>query len=127
MKKFMALSLLVGIPAIYSGASWAETASCEIRINDINKGTVYTLNEKFTFKEGGAGQRKHFDLPGQDYSCTLAFFDKKIGTMISCAYKPDMEQTFFQSDRTGIKMDNGENTLTFRHKSAYINLETICK
>lgn len=112
---------------IISPMSWANTATYKIKIEDVNKGSTYTLEHKFEFKKGGKAQRKHFEVPGNDYSCTLAFFELNNGTMLSCEYKHDIGQTFFQSDRSGLNDKAATNNLTFRHKSSFISIETKCK
>ena len=87
---------------LFSTASHADTANCKIEIQDVLKGTIYTVEQKFNFEYGATmGQRKHFDVPGNDYSCTLAFFELHKGTMLSCEYTKDLGHTFFQSDHAG--------------------------
>jgi hypothetical protein len=110
-----------------ASASLAETATCRIEIEDVNKGSTYELQQGFTFKEGGDAQRKHFETPGNDYACTLAFFELGMGTMVSCEYKRDMGQTFFQSDRSTLKNASGANNLAFRHVAASLVIKTKCE
>ena len=111
---------------LYS-TSWADSAICKIEIEDVNKGTTYNLEHKFAFKKGGDAQRKHFETPGNDYTCTLAFFDLNHGTMLSCEYKNDLAQTFFQSDRSVLKDIIVINNLSFRHNKAFIYIKTKCE
>lgn len=108
-------------------ASLAETATCRIEVEDVNKGSTYELQQRFNFNKGGGAQRKHFETPGNDYTCTLVFFETGMGTMISCEYKPDMGQTFFQSDRSVLKDARGANNLAFRHASVFLIIRTKCE
>lgn len=110
--------------AFVASTSLAETATCRIEIEDVNKGSTYELQQRFTFKEGGDAQRKHFETPGNDYACTLAFFDLGMGAMVPCEYKRDMGQTFFQSDRRTLRDASGTNNLAFRHASAFLVIKT---
>ncbi len=121
--------LVVGaiVALVFPLSSWAGSATCIIEIEDVNKASNYALAQTFNFKKDGAGQRKHFELPGNDYNCTLAFFELGKGTMLSCEYKNDMGHTFFQSDRSALKDSSVSNTLSFRHKSAFIVVTTLCK
>jgi len=118
---FTAFISIVNIPT-----TWATSATCTIKIEDNKLRSVYKLEHKFVINNEGNGQRKHFEFPGNDYSCTLAFFEINSGTMLSCEYKQDIGQTFFQSDRTVLK-EKPINNLTFRHKSSFITIETKCK
>ena len=107
---------------------WADSATCKIEIEDVHQGTTYKIEHKFTFKKHGDGQRKHFEVPGNDYACTLAFFELNNGTMLSCEYKKGFPgHTFFQSDRSVLKDKVVTNNLSFRHKTAHIFLETKCE
>lgn len=130
-------SLLIG----YSSFTLADTAECIIKIQDVNKGTTYTIEQKFDYEpgqeldienaniggfKGSIDGWKHFDLPGGDYTCHLAFYGIDNGTMISCEYKKDGGHTFFQSDRSGLK-ENAMNRLTFRHGSVFVDVESNCK
>lgn len=119
--------LLSFLSLTISSVSWADTATCKIKIEDVNKGSTYKLEHKFTFKKGGDAQRKHFETPGNDYACTLAFFELEKGTMLSCEYKTDMGHTFFQSDRSVLSDSIVTNNLSFRHGSAFLSLETKCE
>ena len=109
-----------------SQRSWAETANCTINISDVKKGTDYKVESKFNFVKGGKGQWKHFETPGNEYNCNLAFYDMNSGTMISCGFKKDNGETFFQSDRTSLKETPTANHLSFRHGSAFISLKATC-
>lgn len=117
--------LLVALTS--SSLAWADSIACSIRIEDVNKATAYTLTQTFELKSDGHAQRKHFETPGNDYSCTLAFFELGKGTMLSCEYKADGGHTFFQSDRSSLADNAVTNILSFRHKSAFIVLQTVCK
>jgi hypothetical protein len=110
-----------------SSVSLAETATCRIEIEDVNKGSTYKVQQRFTFQKGGDAQRKHFETPGNDYACTLAFFELGMGTMISCEHKRDAGQTFFQSDRSALKDISGVNNLAFRHGAAFLVITTKCE
>ena len=131
MKKYiLALALLCALRT-----SFADTAECKIEIEDIVKGTTYTIEQKFDyepeqeldFEKGDIGHWKHFDLPGADYACHLVFYEIDKGTMISCEYKGDQGHTFFQSDRSVLRNKTNVNKLTFRHKKAFISLESTCE
>lgn len=125
MKKIIFTFLLL---AIFSSSSIAaKVAECTISIDD-NSGSTYTIKHKFFYKKEGRQQSKHFAVPGHDdYSCTLAFWELKNGTMLSCEYKKDMGHTFFQSDRSTLKDENTDNHLSFRHKKLQLYLKTSCK
>lgn len=121
------LWLLSFLSLTISSVSWADTATCKIKIEDVNKGSTYQLEQRFTFKKGGDAQRKYFETPGNDYACTLAFFELEKGTMLSCEYKADMGHTFFQSDRSALSDSIVTNNLSFRHESAFLSLATKCE
>jgi hypothetical protein len=65
--------LAIGILA-FTDLACAATALYRIGIQDVAKATTYTVETKFDASKTDAGRRKHFDTPGKDYSCTLAFF-----------------------------------------------------
>lgn len=127
MTKPLAFGTLLLVALTSSSPAWAGSAACSIRIEDVNKATAYTLTQTFEFNNDGSAQRKHFETPGNDYSCTLAFFELGKGTMLSCEYKEDAGHTFFQSDRSSLDDNAVTNNLSFRHKSAFIVLKTVCK
>ena len=88
-KIFVLLTLL-----LFSTASRAATAYCNIEIQDVLKGTIYTVEQKFNFEYGATtGQRKHFDVPGNDYSCTFAFFEEPRKPMSRTASRVASEIT----------------------------------
>ena len=59
MKSFYSWGVLVSVLALaIPSTSWAGVAACEIEIEDVNKGSIYKLEHKFTFKKGGDAQRK---------------------------------------------------------------------
>jgi hypothetical protein len=122
MKKFTLIFLLLA----FAPLSWADTAKCNIVIEDVNAGTKYNIEQKFTFKPGADAQRKHFKLPGSNYSCTLAFFDLESGTMLSCQFD-ELGHNFVQSDRSVIDEKHSKNNLSFRNKASFYVLESICK
>ena len=107
--------------------AWAGSATCSIGIEDVNKASTYTLRHRFALKKDGPAQRKHFEIPGNDYNCTLAFFELRKGTMLSCEYKKDAGYTFFQSDRSAVDDEIVTNNLAFRHQSSFIVLKTKCE
>jgi hypothetical protein len=47
--------------------------------------------------------------------------------MLSCEYKKDEGHTFFQSDRSALDESTVSNNLSFRHKSAFNVVTTLCK
>ncbi len=106
----------------------ADLALCEIEIEDVIAGTTYTIKQEFQFDSATdiLAHRKHFDLPGTDFGCTLAFFDFEIGTMISCEYKVDGGHTFFQSDRSGLQEDSARNHLAFRFQDDFFVIKSAC-
>jgi len=110
-----------------TSVSWAETAKCTIEIEDINSGSKYTVEQIFQFKTGTTAKRKHFALPGSQYSCTLAFFDLHSGTMLSCEDNRDMGHSFVQSDRSTLVEGRAKNNLTFRNKDYFFSLSSSCK
>lgn len=101
-------------------------AVCKIKVEDVNKGTTYNIEESFK-ESAAAGNYKKFDAPGSDYDCTLAFFTLKAGTMLSCSLKKDGGKTFYQSDRSTIEETNPRNKLAFRQGSAHLSIDVICK
>jgi hypothetical protein len=127
---------LRGAPLVAAGifalglapTAWADKARCEIRIEDVKKGNTYTLEHAFEFERGSTrAQRKHFDTPGSDYTCTLAFFDLERGTMLSCELKTDRGTTFVQSDRTLLNDREITNNLSFRNRSTFLVIKTRCR
>lgn len=122
MSKLLFVFLLMAISSI----AWADTAKCAIEIQDVNLGTKYKVEQSFTFQPGSEAQRKHFALPGSNFSCTLAFFDLKSGTMLSCQLD-ELGHHFVQSDRSAINEGLAKNNLSFRYKSSFYVLESNCK
>ncbi len=124
------ISMLVGLLFATVAVAGDRAATCSIEIQDIiNDGTIYKDQHRFSSpKEDQIGaERKHFKLPGNDYVCTLAYFGRENGTMLSCEYK-DAGWTFFQSDRSALPDTPPiANNLSFRHKSSQIYIETKCK
>ena len=111
----------------FSSLAWADTAKCTIDIEDVNAGTKYKVEQTFIFKPSSESQRKHFTLPGSSqFSCTLAFFGLKSGTMLSCQYD-ELGHNFVQSDRSVIDEGHQKNNLSFRYKSSFYVLESYCK
>jgi hypothetical protein len=110
----------------FSSPAWADTANCTIEIEDVNAGTKYKIENPFTLMPDSEAQRKHFALPGSNFSCTLAFFDLKSGTMLSCQLD-EMGHNFVQSDRSAIDEQSAKNNLNFRYKSSFYVLQSYCK
>jgi hypothetical protein len=54
--------LLCLLSLTISSVSWADTATCRIKIEDINKGSTYKLEHRFTFKTGGDAQESILKL-----------------------------------------------------------------
>lgn len=117
------------IAILFTYGCFAKSANCVIKIEDVNKKTSYKVEQSFNnkYEEDKGAQKKGFDIPGGDYDCTLAFFNLKTGTMLSCGYKKDAGETFFQSDRSALKEANSVNNLTFRHKSTFVSIKSTCK
>ncbi len=126
MKKLL---ILCGILPLFliTNLAWAGSATCNIQIEDVNKATKYSIEHEFIYEPEGRAQRKHFEIPGNDYLCTLMFHELNNGTMLSCEYRNDGGLTFFQSDRTVLKDKDVTNNLSFRHKSAFISIKTKCE
>ncbi|HHG86651.1 MAG TPA: hypothetical protein ENJ82_18020 [Bacteroidetes bacterium] len=122
MKKLTLIFLQLAVAPL----SWASTANCNIEIEDVNAGTKYNVEQKFTNQPGSDAQRKHFKLPGSNYSCTLAFFNLESGTMLSCQFD-ELGQNFVQSDRSIIGEGNAKNNLSFRYESSFFVLHSSCK
>ena len=122
---FILVALLLASVAVAGDGA----ATCTIEIDDNVSGTIYKIKHRFRpYKEDQIGaERKHFKLPGSDYVCTLAYFGRNSGTMLSCEYK-DAGWTFFQSDRS-VLPDTPPiaNNLSFRHKSSQIYIKTKCE
>ncbi len=118
--------LLFILPLFVAPIARAEAALCKIAIEDVHKGATKTIAHQFTLKKKDTAERRHFEVANGDYTCQLAFFGLKSGSMISCEYKGDMGQTFFQSDRSGLTENGATNNLAFRHKGAFISIKTNC-
>ena len=119
--------LIVLFLFVFATYSWADTSKCSVEIQDINSGTKYTIEQVFHFETGDSAQRKNFDLPDGQYTCTLAFFDMKSGTMLSCENKSDMGQSFVQSDRSAIEENTAINNLSFRNKDNFYSISSTCR
>ncbi|MCW9058534.1 MAG: hypothetical protein OQL11_06665 [Gammaproteobacteria bacterium] len=111
---------------VLSSPAWADTASCTIEIEDVNSGSKSKVEHSFAFNSGSEAQRKNFVLPGGQFSCTLAFFDPRSGTMLSCKLD-ELGHEFMQSDRSGISEGGAKNNLSFRYKSSFYILQSYCK
>ena len=115
---------------IMSSNSWADTAHCTIDIENVNAHDKFTIERAVTFKPGSNGfetQRIHFELPGAQYTCTLAFVNLDSGTALSCEMRADRGHTFVQSDRSAITEHVVTNTLGFRDGSDFFGLSATCK
>lgn len=122
MSKFSFILILM----TFSSFARAGTANCTIEIEDVNLAKKYKVEHSFTFKPGSDAQRKHFALPDSKISCTLAFFDLKSGTMLSCQLD-ELGHHFVQSDRSKIEEKLAKNNLSFRYKSSFYVLYSYCK
>ena len=135
MTKFRYLVILLVV--VFPLFSWADTAICTIEIEDINASVKskslekYEVKETFDFESGAdaltAMQRKYFNLPDGQYSCTLTFLDLNTGTSLSCSKKEDQGHTYIQSDQSGIKANESRNNLTFRDGNSHFVINAICK
>ncbi len=115
----------------------ADTAECEIEIEDINasvenkKVAKSTRLGTFIFEPGASAltstQRKHFKLPGGQYVCILAFVDLQNGTSLSCESTEDKGYTYFQSEQGGNVDHLSKNFLTFRHAISHFTISASCK
>lgn len=125
--------ILILILAAISSPALAGIANCTVEIEDVafevkSKSTSkQTLEFTFQFSPGGEAQRKHFELAGGKYLCTLAFFDLDTGTSLSCERTDDSGYTYFQSDRSGIKEHSARNNLVFRDRDSHFVLNGVCK
>lgn len=106
---------LIFVFMAFSPLLLADTTKCTIEIEDLNTGTKYIVEHKFSFSQGAAAQQRHFKLPGSDYSCTLAFFDLDSGTTLSCEFD-EFGHNFIQSDRSVVTEKQAINNLSFRYK-----------
>ncbi len=118
---------------VLSSSAFAETARCKIEIENVaaevqsKSAATQIVDFAFEFTPGAGAQRKHFDLPGGQYSCTLAFFDLDSGTSLSCEKKKDSGHTYVQSDRSDIKEHASRNNLVFRDGVSHFVLDATCK
>ncbi|MEW8072817.1 MAG: hypothetical protein AB2826_20570 [Candidatus Thiodiazotropha sp.] len=102
--------------------SEAGTALCEIEIQDIQTGANHTIEQEFDL----SGQRKHFNLPGSEYRCTLVFFGLDTGTALGCDLDK-LGHDYIQSDRSTTKEPQPVNDLTFRIGNSHYTLKSTCK
>lgn len=122
------LALLIFIPCLSS----ADEVTCTIIIEDINassKGSgkvTSKVTESFILKPSPNAltdmQRINFKLPDNQYLCTLAFLELKVGTALSCENK----FSYVQSDQSGFIVDRSENNLTFRNGNSHFSLNAVC-
>ena len=119
--------------AVLTSNALADTANCTIEIENVTAEVQSKTAAKqiiefaFEFSPGTGAQRKHFDPPGGQYLCTLAFFDLNTGTSLSCERKDDSGHTYVQSDRSGIRERSAKNNLVFRDGASHIVLDATCK
>ena len=119
--------------AVLTSSAFADSARCKIEIENVTAETQSKSAAKqiidfaFEFTPGAGAQRKHFDLPGGQYLCALAFFDLDSGTSLSCEKKKDSGHTYVQSDRSGIREHTARNNLIFRDGSSHFVLDATCK
>jgi hypothetical protein len=102
----------------------SKSSSCSIDYLDLKSNIKKTL--QYNLKDSAAGTRKIFML-NKTYKCYFTYFDSYGGTSISCAYIPDMEQTYFQSDRSSIRENKPKNNLVFKHMNNSFQIKTMCK
>ncbi|MCG8672832.1 MAG: hypothetical protein MI867_25770 [Pseudomonadales bacterium] len=131
--KIGAIVLLLFIPVF----TYADTAECEIDIEDVNasvankKVTKINKLETFVFEPGAnaltATQRKYFKLPGSQYTCILAFVNLQTGMSLSCESTEDQGYTYFQSEQSGSVGDSNKIYLTFRHAISHFTIRATCK
>lgn len=105
---------------------WSADATCKIQIENVVTGTTYTIEHSFVSDVGVAADRKNFNLPGSEYECTLAYFDRNTGTMLSCQLD-ELGHHFVQSDRSSLDEKEAKNYLSFRYKSSFVILRSSCK
>jgi len=103
----------------------AGAAVCTIKIEDAG-GADYSVAAKFDAAPS-SGQRKSFKTPGANYSCTLVFFGLGKGTSLACAFDGDMQETYFQSDRSTQQDPRSDNYLTFRHRGSHFVISSKCE
>lgn len=119
--------------AVLSSSAFADSARCKIEIENVTaeakskSAAKQIVDFAFEFTPGAGAQRKHFDLPGGQYLCTLAFFDLDTGTSLSCEKKKDSGHTYVQSDRSGIRERSARNNLVFRDGASHFVLDATCK
>ncbi|MFA5372475.1 MAG: hypothetical protein WC298_10950 [Sideroxydans sp.] len=118
---------------VLSSNALADTANCTIEIENVTAEVQSKTAAKqivefaFEFAPGAGAQRKHFDLPGGKYLCTLAFFNLDSGTSLSCERTDDFGNAYVQSDRSGISERSAKNNLVFRDGASHFVLDTTCK
>jgi hypothetical protein len=122
MRNFPLIFMLMA----FSTLALADKAKCTIEIEDVNTGTKYNVEQNFSFNQRSAAQRKHFKLPGSNYSCMLAFSNLDSGTMLSCELDK-LGHDFVQSDRSVVSEKQATNNLSFRYKASFYSLKSICK
>jgi hypothetical protein len=47
--------------------------------------------------------------------------------MLSCAFNGDLQETYFQSDRTTQEDPRSDNYIAFRHRGSHFVIETRCE
>ena len=103
--------------------------TCSIEIRDIRAGTSRSIGHRFSSPNEAQTlpQGLHFELPGSDHKCTLAFFGRTNGTALSCEHK-DSGWTYLQSDRSALPDTPPiTNNLSFRHNASQISVKTTCE
>jgi hypothetical protein len=134
------IKLLVLIILAFPSQSWADTAVCNIEVENINAEVKsktqarYIIEHIFTFKSGASAlksmQRTYFNLPDDRYFCQLAFLDLQTGTSLSCEKNEDGGYTYMQADQSGIKVKSGTNqnitNLTFRDELSHFVITAKC-
>lgn len=132
MRHFIRILLLTAL-LVSANLTFADTARCKVEIENVtaevqSKSAAKQIVEfSFEFTPVAGAQRKHFDLPGGRYLCTLAFFDLDSGTSLSCEKKKDSGHTYVQSDRSGIREHSARNNLVFRDGASHFVLDATCR
>ena len=109
-----------------SKAHSSQSAVCKIKIEDLITGTSFAIEETFSFTDGQTKSRKTFNVPQNQFVCTLDFYDIGTGTNLFCESKKSDRKFFVQSDRSKIKEDQAPNRLTMRNEDSFITLHVFC-
>lgn len=119
-------TLLFIFSAFFSVHVLANSAICNIQIQDVSTGTKYNVTHNVEYTVGAAGDRKVFKLPGSNYECYFTFFTLEVGTSLACKLD-ETGQNYVQSDRSVIEEENAKNNLVFRFGKSHYVIESWCK